>query len=355
MTRLVNSSFEVSFNYWLGSRGINNNNYTYKDTNGNVSSFKFCTDIPSIKIYTDANMKFSATGYSQNYHYYTNASLTNVTTEQALYLLNSSKSTITQLQIVDEYQNGVPGDYIQVQYYDIGTGRYYLVGMAKTNYDGSDLIYLNWYDTFYKFVGTDSSGNVIFNYDPYKVGATPQIFRLSGDNTFAYDKFKNIQYSLYYNNATQNVVLTFLDPSGKITSGCLKITQPSTFNSRTIYDECLSSTSGTITYNMVNETGKFVAIFYATGSFDYIKTISIVIGDIRGEIYKTIDKKDSAIYAFIIVGSAVFIGLFSPAVAVVFGLIGWIAAASLGFINFDWYVFIPVALIGIYIAWKLRV
>jgi hypothetical protein len=106
---------------------------------------------------------------------------------------------------------------------------------------------------------------------------------------------------------------------------------------------------------MANETGTFTAIFYAEGSFDYLKTISIVIGDIRGEIYKTLDKKDSAIYGFIIVGVAAFLGFFSPAVAIIFALVGWIEAASLGFIEINWYAFILIVVIGGYIAWKLKV
>lgn len=354
-TKKVNSTFDIDFTYWTGS-GRDSKNYSYKDTNKNVSSFKFCASPSNITYYVDADITFTGTGYAQNYHYFRNATLNATILEQPLYLLNAGNATITQLRILDAYQDGVPDRLIQIQYYDVGTGTYYLVGMAKTNYDGSDLVYLKWYDTYYKFIGTDFDGNVIFNYDPYKVGESPQTFKLGSTFTFDYNKFNDMTYNLYFNNATKNVVLTFLDPSGTITSGCLRVYRFSATNETIVYDECLATTSGTLTYNMGNQTGNFAATFYATGSNGVIDTIGFIV-DAINEIYDTLDRADSAIYAFLVVGGAIFIGLFSPVAAIVLGLMGWVAATWLGFIKMTGnqiIAFIGIFIVGIFLAWKLR-
>lgn len=353
-TKLVNSSFKATISYWT-SGGSYKTNFSYQDLNGNTSNFRLCFSSANSSLYVDGDFQFYGTGYTYNNHYYRNALLTSTSTNQLLYLLNDGNSTATEVSVINEYQAAQPNKFVIIQLYDIGTGTYKTVSMAKTNYNGKDLFYANWYNSFYKFIVIDSDGSTaLANFNPTKISSTPQTLPISSTFTFDWKKFEDVQYTLYYNNATQSVILTFIDPNGLIASGCLKVSKMSG-KYQNLYDACVNSTSGTLFYNLAGINGTIYATFYATGSAADVSTIEI-LKDIQNEIYDTLDKKDAAIYGFIFVGVAFFVGLFSPVGAIIMTLGGVVAATGFGFIpnTLTNYLFVGIAIIGIYIAWKLR-
>jgi len=81
------------------------------------------------------------------------------------------------------------------------------------------------------------------------------------------------------------------------------------------------------------------------------------LGEIRNEILRNMDVKDRGFYAFIIIGIAAMIGLFSPGVAILFGAVGYIIASSFGFINMtgtSLALLAGILLSIIYVGWKMR-
>lgn len=351
----VISTFKSNWEFWLGSGNVKKN-YTYEDITETNSTQTFCISPSDRNFNVNADFEFDATGYAINNHYYTGAVLNSTKTNQSLYLLNDSLATITVLKVVNEFQQALADRVIHIQLYDIGTGTYKLVGMAKTNHNGEDIAYLNWYDSFYKFIILEG-GDVVGNFDPYKVAATPQTFILQDSIQFSQDKFKNIQYSLYFNNATGNFVLTYVDTAGQISGGCLRVVRASASNYSTLYDQCLSATSGTLSYNIgINATGTYFATFYATGSPPFIIDTIEYISSILGSIYEQVGNLDGTIMAIMIVGTATMLGvMISPVVYVLLLLLGYIVALALGYQNPQFFLsFIGLASFGVLLIWYLK-
>lgn len=347
ITRLVNSTFKINMivNSYL--------NYSFQDLNETNWNYQFCIS-PSYDTYTvDATIEYDATGYTKNFYYLYQASLNNDTENITLYLLNDSSATLTEYQVVDRGQIGLPGRYITVQKYDIGTDTYYTIAMMKTSDSGNDLTYLNWYDTFYKEIVT-YNGNVVKITSPHKILETPQIIQVLDDTVFEYDKFGNIVYSLTYNNDTQNFILTYTLPSGEVTDACLRVIKRSIMNDTTICDQCEQSSSATIYCNIAGYgNGTYIATFYAKGSGSYIDLIIELIGTIN-DLYEQIGNSDGSVYGFLAAGIVFTLFLVSPAMAVIGLIIGMFFGMVMGYQPFYYLEMIGLVVVGGLIAWLVK-
>lgn len=358
----LNSTFYATFNYRIGN-GTTKSNYTYQETGTPTnSSFPFCLSPIDKDINVDVDIQYgNVNNYAQNYFYYRNKALTNVTLEQPLYLLNASKSTVTTLRVIDSYQNGLAGYIGHIYLHDTGTDTNKLVGMFKTNYNGQDIAYLNWYDTLYQFDIYDSSDIILkYSAEPFKISATPQTFRIvTVDTGITWLKFNDVVYNLSINNNTRTFLLTFNDPNNHLTHGCLRIVYFNAGNASVISDVCATGTSGTLTYVVPSSNGTYYGIFYGKGSppklIDFVIFNSL---DYLNDIYTQIGNMDGTILSLMIISLSAFVGIFSPVGFIFMAIVGYIAVILLGFQsmnsgNFQVSFFIFLA-IGGYLIWKLR-
>ena len=351
---VITASFYSAWDYWLGG-GSERKTYSFEDTNENLSSFNFCLFPSFHTFYVDVDIEYEKNYYEKGSYYLVNASLNNVTQNIALYLINSSIATLTTLAVQDQYQNEMPGVVIQIQKYDVGTDTYYTVTMAKTSSLGSDISYLNWYNTFYKFI-LIRNNTILQITDPMKVSSTPLTFTITPETIFRYDKFKDVSWTLYFNNATNNFVLTFIDTAGKISSGCLEVKRYSGNIRTTICNTCESSSSATL-YCSINQnlTGEYTATFYATGSNPRIfGTISKKIKEAVTDIYSQLGNKDGAILTFIMAGVVSSLFFFSPPLAIIGILAGLLIAIGLGFTQISIGTFVGLSLIGGFLIWLIK-
>lgn len=346
-TTLVNTDFKITMLI------ADTKNFTYSDSTETNSSFAFCFE-PSYNNYSvDATIEYDAADYAKNYYYLNDAQLNNVTQNITLYLLNDSKATLTEYFVYNRAQTPQEGVYIMVQRYDVGTDTYYTVAMLKTSDNGKDLAYLNWYDTFYKEILTRNN-TVIKTTVSHKIAETPQNIQILDDIDFEYLQFEDITYLLYFNNLTNNFVLTYALPDGTITDACLRVIKRNPSNDTTICDTCETSSSATIYCNIDGYgNGTYIATFYAKGSLSYIDTLATYIGAVN-TIYDQIGNEDGSIYAFIMAGIVLTISFVSPVFGVAGALIGMLLAMILGFQPFHYLEFIGIVLVGGLIIWLLN-
>ena len=348
----INATFKLALDYWLGT-GDYKKNFSFENVSEELHSFNFCADPGYKTFYADAQIEFEGVGSSQNYHYLTNAILSNSTNLINLYLLDNTESTLTVLKVRDETQNPLPNITISIQLYDVGTDTYYTIGMAKTSFNGEDLVYLNWYDSLYKFVLTDD-GEVIKTTSPYKISETPQIFEIVTEVINPFAKFADFIYSLTFNDATDNFILTFTKPSGLVDQGCLKVIKRTFKNDTIICDVCESSSSATLYCNIAAYgNGTFIATFYATGSFQVVDTY-ILLKNISNEIYDLLGTVDGMIYAFLFAGVCLAMFFVSPVLAVIGLMLGMLGAMILGFQPLEWSAFISMIVVGGFLIWFLK-
>jgi len=351
----VNSIIKTN---WLlsASKNVQPTNFSYKDLNGNKFNYAFCTNTNNTTIYAQAEIEYDANGYAINYYYLNNINLTaNNPQNITLYLLNDNLSTPTILKVVSSSQQPKANHQINIQSYDIGTGTFYLVGMAKTNFNGEDVVYLNWFDTLYKFTILDENKNVIKTTETTKISNNPTIIELDKKIKFEYDKFKNFVYELYYDNITQNFVLTYTKPSGEVDKGCLRVYKHEVDKDTLICNNCENSASATIYCNIGNYgNGTYVALFYATGSFSLVDWMYVVIKGIQKNIYNLLGNVNASFYAFVfalLIVTALFINATFGIIALIIGLIG---ASVLGFTTLQWQQMSGIIIIGGLIIWLLK-
>lgn len=336
------------------STGSKTVNASYEDISETNNTWSFCLE-PEDREYTISSaIEYDGSDYAKNFYYLTDANYTNQTTNVSLYLLNDTKATLTVLEVVDKAYKGVSDVYVQIQFYDVGTDTFYTVANAKTDYAGEDLIYLNWYDSLYKFVLV-KDGQVVQSTSPYKISSTPQTFQINiGGLDSPYQKFEDFEYDLYYNNITQNFVLTFVKPSGLVDSACLKVVKRNITDDYIVCETCETSSSATLYCNIAPYgNGTYIANFYATGSLKVIDGIIEVVGYLNS-IYEEIGNIDGTALAIIFSGIVVVTFAVSPMIGVLAMMGGMIASFALGFQPLEYGSFVGIVLIGFLVIWILK-
>lgn len=353
----LDTTFRSTWYYYV-STGTGNTikNVSYEELTETNSTQRFCLNLWNETAIVSNQVQADATGYAAADNFLVAAELTTNVTEQTLYLLNDSLADATVLQVYD--QSGFPlGDIlINVQYFDLGTNSYITVTQALTSSIGSDVVYLNWLDSLYKFVLVQD-GETVQTTLPENIYESPRIFTIGEDTIFTFLEFQGIDYNLYYNSGTENFVLTFAKPDGKFSQGCLRVNKKSASSDTLICDTCSVAASATLLCDVsAYGNGTYVATFYGIGSpaqgIDWIieiigETFSVHISDALGA-------EDSTFYAFMLGILIVGVMFVSP----VFGILGIIIALFisniLGFVLIDYITFVGIALTGGIVAWLIK-
>ena len=350
----INGTFKSAWRISVtGGSGEAILNRSYEDITGDNRSWAFCL-APNNRNYTvSADIEYDGAGYAKNFYYLINASyLGNSTTNVSLYLLNDSSATLTVLETVDGAQSAIQDVYMQIQMYDIGTDTFYTVSMAKTDHNGEDLVYLNWYDTLYKFILLRNN-EVVEMTSPYKVSSTPQIFEIISETAYEFEKFEDFQWNLYYNDSTENFVLTFVKPSGDVDSGCLRVIKRNRTNDYLICETCETSSSATLYCNVGSwGNGTFIGTFYATGSTDFLDLLTKRRG-IASEVYEKLGNLNATVLAIIFSGVVLSFFLITPALGVIGILVALVATYAMGFQPLDVGVFVGLIIVGGIVIWAV--
>lgn len=350
-------TFGGTFEYYLGSGSVKKNvsvNQTSPDTS-------VCISPTNLYLTLYSTIEYSAAGFYKNNYYIFNQIYDNITSNISLYLLQEGLGTITAIKINDETSLGLPNHYAQMYVYDPGTNRNYLYSVLKSNQEGQDVGYFKWYDTLYTTLIYNSSGELLYTGEPYKIGSTPQTYRVVSDGSNSQDKFAYVTVNLTYSNDTRTFTAVYSDVYNEITHGCLRIVYQRGTNQSILSDQCVAGSSGIVTYTVPDGMiGGFWAIFYAKGSEGgVLASIFQNIKEVRDEIYDAIGEKNGAWLALIIVGTATFIGLFfGPSGVIIMAGLGYFVSFLIGLQNYfdaEFYLaFIGLLVVGGYIAWKAR-
>lgn len=351
----INATFKSAWEWYLGTGSVVRN-MSYEDVNEDLSDFDFCGSVDNISYIFNVDIETDATNFAKNFYYFTDATkISGSETNTDLYLLNDSLATPTTLLVRDRYQRIIEDVLIYVQLYDVGTDSFYTVTMGKTNQNGEDIVYLNWYDSLYKFL-LIQNGTTVKETDSYKVGESPQIFQIEEDIVYDLDKFSDFEYSLTFNNLTNNFVLTYIKPNGLVESGCLRVINRNSTTDAEICEVCSTSVSATLYCDISSAgNGTFIATFYATGSLAVIEFITHEVGiGISETIFNLLDKDDAAFYT--ILTSIIVLGVFliNPVFGIIAIIGGLLLSSVLGFALISYITFLFITCVGGVIIWILK-
>jgi len=147
----LNGSIEATFDYWGGGDGTISQEYSFANTTDENTNYAFCIAPAYANFTTNAVISYYKAGYDRREYYLNDYSITNTTQNISLYLTSSATTDIFTITVIDENQDPVSNANINVLQWDIGTNTFYKIGDIVTTQDGTGIINLRLYDTWYKY------------------------------------------------------------------------------------------------------------------------------------------------------------------------------------------------------------
>lgn len=173
----------------------------------------------------------------------------------SVYMTPTNDSAQVEIRVIDELTSPVENAKITALRYSAQNNNYFTVGSVTTDNQGKAYFDLILNEEFYKFrieyLGStilDTEPRIIRNVDVLD-GILLQV-SLSPDLTDTFNKYRNIQTDLVYNNETQNFRLDFTNSLGTDITMCLVIDRPRILeNNVFIGEECMTGSAGTLLFN----------------------------------------------------------------------------------------------------------
>lgn len=244
----LNASFESTFSI----RSINGTsslakNFSYASINENRSNWMFCINSSGTNVTLNAFIDYYASGYDPRSYLIQDGIIGSFTQNIPLYLASTDTTDIVTVTVKDQNYNPLAGALVTIQQWNIGSNSFSTVGMFTTGNQGTGLINLVLYTTWYRAMIT-IDGVLVEVTDIQKMDDTTWEIIVDLDVTNPYDLFGTITHGLTFNNATNITTFTWSDSSGYTQKGCLIIKNMTSLGYSTISTECTVTTAGTISY-----------------------------------------------------------------------------------------------------------
>lgn len=349
-SRLTNASFKGTFNIYKGSGEVFSN-YSF-DVN-NTESVQFCLPINST-YQVNADVEYSKGGYDIRNYYLYNATLTNVTSEINLYLLEISLGSGIKFVVDNNIGDLLQDRYVKIQRRDLGDDTYKLVAVAKSDENGEDYVYLRKFDAQYRFI-VEYLGVVELTTEPRKISEDTVYLTVGGDPLDYLNIFEQISFSL--TNTSSIFRLTYTDTTGLASNYCLEVWEIGFGNSSRLDQSCLTTASGTIISNFSQYgNGTYMGKFYVkVNPPKILATLEVTYN--RLQKLSDLVGKDGVMMAMFLIGTVSFIGLFNPVAAIVTALLGVIFTTMLGLLSYSggaYTAVISLVIVGSLIIWRSR-
>ena len=289
LTRINPFYITGTFDNWLGSGSI------YRTTSFNEAStadLKLCITPTKRTQYSNVHIEYkfdneNVTFIPRNY-FFQNKTLTNITEEINLFLLEAEDSTSFIIKVQDQKLSPVTEALVYIQKYYPLDGLYRTVQIAKTDSNGETI-------GFYETETVDYKHIIIKNGETLLETASQKVVGKSVPYTLTFTIGTSLGYpwSPFEDNLNVNTTLTFDDDTNivtysyienttdYVTSGRLLVYQNSLTNSTDLLICNVSSTesSATLTCDLGSYNGTFIAIAYINGGSEDI--IQFIITDAR--------------------------------------------------------------------------
>lgn len=297
--------------------------------------------------------------YSYARSYYFNDASINGNNQQDITLYALEDTYATEITFtVQEDGNNLEGATIYAERYDIGTGNYLLVAMGKTSASGQTTMYLRYGDAYYKFLIYDEDGNLRKTEGVSLLSTTSKTFYLfssvvEDDYLETWIDLQKIIYSFSYNNVTNVSSLSYSSPAGTpLTQGCLRVTEIDFGGEDEVCYSCESSASATINCLLTDLDADYRNEFIA-----YVNNTYYIMDSSYLSLTESLSDKiglDGVFIAIFIIGLLAFVGLFNPASAIIFAILGVILVSMFGLIDLGLTAIVAIIFVGVVLAFKLK-
>lgn len=274
----------------------------------------------------------------------------------SLYIVDESISSLYLPVVVDERVSPVGDALVQLMRYYVSSNSYVVVEMTKTDTNGQGVLRVVPNIIYYKLIL--SKDGTIATTTPTKFTANTNTYTLSSQTNVltSIAQMPSVSKSFTYNNATQAFTLTWTDTQNLVESGCMKVTKlPRRNTSITLYDQCQSGSSGSLTYTITdtNDTQYFGSSYLTTNT----EFSNYPLEDLQVD-YTYVAVRFGVVGLLILLLVLITVGFVSQEGGgdglVIGTIVVMIFLGILGVIFFNWMAYVGIFIIGIILIYKTR-
>lgn len=274
-------------------------------------------------------IRYSAPHTTERFYYYT---LVNRTTNSInLYLINQSLTSNVTAYVFDENINYLENALIKVLRYDINTNSYILHEMRATNFNGEATLSLVLNEEFYKFVVEYPTGTTELTTTPTYVTGLSLEFQLILAEAVGQTFFNSqgVDYTLTYNNATNNFNFFYNDGYNLVSSGCLYIYKVTYLSDTLFNSSCVNGTTATILVGAPQANGTT----YKASAYIYYNSDEYFLKSLFQSWLENANTGNLGLLGIIILTiTFAFMGFWSPIIAVILTPIPLVIGSATGLI-----------------------
>lgn len=359
LSLIIPHSFDGTFNYWLG-HGTTNRNLSISTTINNNT--RICIS-PNKTFYLDGTIEYDDTGstnitYSPRTYYYYNDSVNWTTTNVSLLLLDSSDSTSFVQEVVED-QEPVPNAYIYTYRYYPGTDEWRITQITRTDSNGKTVGFYEAETALYRHIikvngitrlEETEGRKMIPENTPYTI--TFYLGTPVGTPYEVFDDELNLTKSLSYNNDTYIVTYTYTDLNSTNSGGRLVVLEEDYATEDSIICNLTSSlSSATLTCNMTDYSGSFIAKGYVTR--DGVELIVDQIRFLKG-VGREIFGKTGLVAGFFLVLVAAMAFIFHPIIGIIAVNLAIILINVVGLVSFGGTFLFGILAVSLILIWLLK-
>lgn len=342
-TRALNVSFwdingapafptmQYTVNFGPGSTII----YTYSNIEQSLTNSNMTLCIYPSYANLTAYIQFLYNDTAAQYNYFLYTNLTNVSQKLNLYTQTGTTSVI--FTVTDLNSKPLAFYRIQILKFNVGTGAYTTTEILQTDSNGHAIgnIVLN--TAYYNILVFDTSNKLVKSDLAVRLTSTTYQIVVAGEQDVYYTDLGNslgITTSVYYNNATENFVFTWIDPTGNMHMACMRVTNTTYLGTETMSDSCQTSTSGTLLYNLAspkNDT-QYLAMGYLKYDYEFpVGYAGFKLPD--GYLLWQVDAMGGLFICTLLVIIGIMIALPNAVLGIIYFGVAVIASALLGLIK----------------------
>ena len=289
LTRINPFYIAGTFDNWLGSGNIYR---TSSFNEASIADLKLCITPTDRTQYSNAHIEYkfdneNITFIPRNY-FFQNKTLTNVSEEINLFLLEAEDSTSFIIKVQDQKLSPVAEALVYIQKYYPSDGEYRTVQIAKTDSNGETLGFYETETTDYKHT-IIKNGVILLETAQQKVVGKSVPFTLTftigqalGYPWNSFEDNINVDTNLTFDKDNNIVTFNYIEnTTGYVTSGQLLVFQNSLTNSTSmiVCNVSSSEASATLTCDLTGYDGTFTAVTYINGEAQNI--LEFIITDAR--------------------------------------------------------------------------
>jgi len=347
-----NASVVMNFDlYSLSGDFTGNASFSFKN-----DTMEICLGDITDQWLTYATMQYEGndTGYQQRSYYLINYSLTNVSQDLYLYLINDVIGSRITITVMDSSGIPQPDFYVLIDRYYVAENAYKTVAVGKTDSTGQTVTYLEAYDTYYRFRIYDDatlkqtiSSMLITSSSITLVIEEPDIIEW-----FEYhDKIRSI---CAFNETRRLTECIYNDTGSLATSVCLTSWHIQALLDNKTCDNCSTTANGVLSCSYdLQQNGTHLWQLRANVTLNPKEFLTVDNAYVEmgiANIFGTL----GVIIGFILIGTVTFTGLWHPPVAIILLVASLALTVYFGLVMFSWTTVVGIAFIGAIIIFRSK-